>query len=84
LQSSSEPITTGFGGGIFIGINGSRGPASMSLDLKGMKIYNNSASSGGQSLFVVMDKLKDWCEYGLLGEYVKGNYSDTDSNENDL
>ncbi|KAA6380362.1 MAG: hypothetical protein EZS28_024111, partial [Streblomastix strix] len=84
VASSSATPPTGFGGGIFIGVNGTRGPPSMSLDLKGMKIYNNSATQGGQSLYTVMDKLKDWCEYGLLGEYVKGNYSDTDSNENDL
>ncbi|KAA6390518.1 MAG: hypothetical protein EZS28_013956, partial [Streblomastix strix] len=80
---ASATPPTGFGGGIFIGINGSLSP-SMSLDLKGMKIYGNSATYGGQSLYVVMDKLKDWCEYGLLGEYVKGNYSDTDSIESDL
>ncbi|KAA6383936.1 MAG: hypothetical protein EZS28_020537 [Streblomastix strix] len=82
--SASDLKSTGFGGGIFIGVNGTRSPPSMSLDLKGMKIQSNSASQGGQSLYAVMDKLKDWCEYGLLGEYVKGNYSDTDSNENDL
>ncbi|KAA6371469.1 MAG: hypothetical protein EZS28_033004, partial [Streblomastix strix] len=82
--STSNLKSTGFGGGIFIGVNGTRGPPSMLLDLKGMKIYNNSATQGGQSLYAVMNKLKDWCEYGLLGEYVKGNYSDTDSNENDL
>ncbi|KAA6384424.1 MAG: hypothetical protein EZS28_020049, partial [Streblomastix strix] len=81
---ASATPPTGFGGGIFICINGSLSPPSMSLDLKGMKIYNNSATSGGQSLFVVMDKLEEWCEYGLLGEYVKGNYSDTFSNESDL
>ncbi|KAA6367993.1 MAG: hypothetical protein EZS28_036480, partial [Streblomastix strix] len=69
--SASNLKSTGFGGGIFIGVNGNDVPPSMSLDLKGMKIYNNSATQGGQSLYVVMDKLKDWCEYGLLGEYVK-------------
>ncbi|KAA6396994.1 MAG: hypothetical protein EZS28_007480 [Streblomastix strix] len=82
--ASASNLQTGFGGGIFIGVNGSLSPPSMSLDLKGMKISGNSAAQGGQSLYAVMDKLKDWCEYGLLGEYVKGNYSDTDSNENDL
>ncbi|KAA6400670.1 MAG: hypothetical protein EZS28_003797 [Streblomastix strix] len=75
---------SGFGGGIFIGQYGDYNPSTQKLNLKGMKIYNNSASSGGQSLFVIMNKLEDWCEYGLLGEYVKGNYSDTNSNENDL
>ncbi|KAA6365015.1 MAG: hypothetical protein EZS28_039458, partial [Streblomastix strix] len=83
-SASSSSDSTGFGGGIFIGEQGYAVPPLMSLDLKGMKIYGNSASSGGQSLYVVMDKLQQWCEYGLLGEYVKGNYSDTDSDENDL
>ncbi|KAA6374259.1 MAG: hypothetical protein EZS28_030214 [Streblomastix strix] len=84
LLSSYEPISTGFGGGIFIGVRGTYNSSTQSLDLKGMKIYGNSAIQGGQSLYVIMNQLKEWCEYGLLGEYVKGNYSDTDSDENDL
>ncbi|KAA6343324.1 MAG: hypothetical protein EZS28_052318 [Streblomastix strix] len=31
-----------------------------------------------------MPKLADWCRQGSLGEFVKGNYSDTDSNLNEL
>ncbi|KAA6382435.1 MAG: hypothetical protein EZS28_022038 [Streblomastix strix] len=84
VTSSSAPLSTGFGGGIFVGQQGTYVPSSNSLDLKGMKIQGNSAISGGQSLYVVMSQLKEWCEYGLLGKYVKGNYSDTDSDENDL
>ncbi|KAA6385930.1 MAG: hypothetical protein EZS28_018543 [Streblomastix strix] len=84
VASASTTPPTGFGGGIFIGGTGTYVPSTKRLDLKGMKIYGNSASSGGQSLYVVMNKLQQWCEYGLLGEYVKGNYSDTDSDENDL
>ncbi|KAA6355737.1 MAG: hypothetical protein EZS28_048736, partial [Streblomastix strix] len=83
VKSYSAPSSTGFGGGIFIGQLGTYISSTQSLDLKGMKIYGNSAIQGGQSLYVIMNQLKEWCEYGLLGEYVKGNYSDTDSDEND-
>ncbi|KAA6330476.1 MAG: hypothetical protein EZS28_053495, partial [Streblomastix strix] len=48
VASASATPPTGFGGGIFICINGNDVPPSMSLDLKGMKIYNNSATQGGQ------------------------------------
>ncbi|KAA6370463.1 MAG: hypothetical protein EZS28_034010, partial [Streblomastix strix] len=75
---------TGYGGGIFIGGTGAYDPTSKTLDLKGMKINGNTASKGGQSLYAVMSKLKEWCQYGTLGEYVKGNYSDDTSNEADL
>ncbi|KAA6393312.1 MAG: hypothetical protein EZS28_011165 [Streblomastix strix] len=75
---------SGFGGGLFIGIYGDYIPASESLNLKGMKIYNNTADKGGQSLFVAMAKVVEWCQYGILGEYVKVNYSDRYSNETDL
>ncbi|KAA6381943.1 MAG: hypothetical protein EZS28_022529, partial [Streblomastix strix] len=84
LLSPNAIISTGFGGGIFIGVRGTYNSSAQSLNLKGMKIYGNSAISGGQSLYVVMSQLKEWCEYGLLGEYAKGNYSDTDSDENEL
>ncbi|KAA6379683.1 MAG: hypothetical protein EZS28_024790 [Streblomastix strix] len=75
---------SGYGGGIFIGKLGTYVASTQALDLKGMKIYGNSAIQGGQSLYVIMHDLQEWCEYGLLGEYVKGNYSDTYSDENDL
>ncbi|KAA6371190.1 MAG: putative NEK protein kinase, partial [Streblomastix strix] len=73
----------GYGGGIFITGDGNYDPSTKRLDLSGMQILDNSAEKSGQSLYVVMNKLKDWCQYGLSGEYVKGNYSDTLSNTNE-
>ncbi|KAA6385034.1 MAG: putative NEK protein kinase [Streblomastix strix] len=84
ITSSSVPSSTGFGGGIFLIGNGDYDPSTLRLDLKGMKIYNNTANNGGQSLYVMMTKLAEWCRYGILGEYVKGNYSDGISNLNEL
>ncbi|KAA6400992.1 MAG: hypothetical protein EZS28_003485 [Streblomastix strix] len=84
LMSSSSPTHTGYGGGIGITVRRNYGSSFQTIDLKGMKIYGNSAQQGGQSLYIIMSKLQQWCEQGLLGEYVKGNYSDTDSDENDL
>ncbi|KAA6355500.1 MAG: hypothetical protein EZS28_048973, partial [Streblomastix strix] len=46
IASASTTPPTGFGGGIFIGGTGTYVPSTKRLDLKGMKIYNNSASSG--------------------------------------
>ncbi|KAA6396983.1 MAG: hypothetical protein EZS28_007493 [Streblomastix strix] len=76
-QSLSYP--TGFGGGIFLVGYGDYDVLSNRLDFKGMKIFNNSATNGGQNLYVVMTKLQEWCQYGNKGEYVKGNYSDSTS-----
>ncbi|KAA6367584.1 MAG: hypothetical protein EZS28_036889, partial [Streblomastix strix] len=84
FPSTQHPSSTGFGGGICIGVTGTYDVASQSIDLHGMKIYGNTADKNGQSLYVVMTKLKEWCETGLLGEYVKGNYSDDTSAETDL
>ncbi|KAA6373629.1 MAG: hypothetical protein EZS28_030844 [Streblomastix strix] len=84
ITSASDLKSTGYGGGIFIGKLGTYVASTQALDLKGMKIYGNSAIQGGQSLYVIMLNLQEWCEYGLLGEYVKGNYSDTVSDENEL
>ncbi|KAA6376549.1 MAG: hypothetical protein EZS28_027922 [Streblomastix strix] len=74
----------GFGGGIFLGVVEYYDPSTELIDLHGMKIYNNSADKFGQSLFVVMIQIEDFCQYGILGEYVKGNYSDRYSDEKDL
>ncbi|KAA6369791.1 MAG: hypothetical protein EZS28_034682 [Streblomastix strix] len=87
LNSTNSSISysqTGFGGGLFLGGSGDYDPNSKLIDLRGMKIYNNSADKYGQSLYVAMAKIVDFCQYRILGEYVKGNYSDTYSNENDL
>ncbi|KAA6402489.1 MAG: hypothetical protein EZS28_001986 [Streblomastix strix] len=75
---------TGFGGGVFLGVYGDYDPSINHIDLHGMNISNNSADKYGQSLFVVMRDIIEWCQYGTQGEYVKGNYSDTYSNETDL
>ncbi|KAA6374911.1 MAG: hypothetical protein EZS28_029562 [Streblomastix strix] len=75
---------SGFGGGIFLTGLGDYDPSSKLIDLRGMKIYNNSADKYGQSLYVAMPKVVEWCKYGILGEFVKGNYSDTYSDENEL
>ncbi|KAA6376848.1 MAG: hypothetical protein EZS28_027624, partial [Streblomastix strix] len=80
--TSSYP--TGYGGGIFLAGIGDYDPQSNSLNFKGLNISNNSADNGGQSIYIIMNKLKEWCRYGTAGEYAKGNYSDTDSNENEL
>jgi hypothetical protein len=52
--------------------------------LKGLNIIGNIASKYGQSLYVAMTKVKEWCRYGDSGEYVKGNYTDGISNVNEL
>ncbi|KAA6380206.1 MAG: hypothetical protein EZS28_024268, partial [Streblomastix strix] len=75
---------SGFGGGIFLSGYGEYDPTSKLIDLHGMQIYNNTADKFGQSLFVVMAQVVELCQYGILGEYVKGNYSDTYSDENQL
>ncbi|KAA6354184.1 MAG: hypothetical protein EZS28_050289, partial [Streblomastix strix] len=77
IDTSKDLPPTGYGGGIFITGDGNYDPSTLRLDLSGMEILDNSAEKSGQSLYVVMNKLKDWCQYGLSGEYVKGNYSDT-------
>ncbi|KAA6368956.1 MAG: hypothetical protein EZS28_035516, partial [Streblomastix strix] len=83
-QSQYSYPESGFGGGIFLICDGKYYPSSKNLDFHGMKIYNNSADKFGQSLYVVMNNVSEWCQYGILGEYVKGNYSDTYSNETDI
>ncbi|KAA6368584.1 MAG: hypothetical protein EZS28_035889 [Streblomastix strix] len=87
LNSTNSSLSyprSGFGGGLFLGVNGDYSPSTELIDLHGMKIYNNSADKGGQSLYIVMIKIEEFCKYGILGEYVKGNYSDTYSNEQEL
>ncbi|KAA6382268.1 MAG: hypothetical protein EZS28_022206 [Streblomastix strix] len=75
---------TGFGGGIFVTGSGDYDPSTESLDLKGMKIFGNSADKAGQSLYVVMTNLIEWCREGIAGEYVKGNYNDRYSKFEDI
>ncbi|KAA6395518.1 MAG: hypothetical protein EZS28_008959 [Streblomastix strix] len=67
---------SGFGGGIFLTGNGDYDPSTESLDFRGMNINLNFADYGGQSLYVVMPNLIQFCQSGIAGEYIKGNYSD--------
>ncbi|KAA6394601.1 MAG: hypothetical protein EZS28_009874 [Streblomastix strix] len=83
-NSSQIFSRSGFGGGMFLIYYGDYDPSTELINLRGMKIYNNSADKYGQSLYVVMPQVAELCQYGILGEYVKGNYSDTYSNESDL
>ncbi|KAA6357358.1 MAG: hypothetical protein EZS28_047115, partial [Streblomastix strix] len=75
---------SGFGGGIFIAGTGVYDISSKMLDFSKMKMYGNSADKAGQSLYVAMPIVIEWCRTGINGEYVKGNYSDIDSDESDL
>ncbi|KAA6381783.1 MAG: hypothetical protein EZS28_022690 [Streblomastix strix] len=61
-NASSSP--TGYGGGIFLTGNGNYNPSTKRIDLKGMKIFENAADNGRQSLYVVMTNIKEWCQYG--------------------
>ncbi|KAA6391882.1 MAG: hypothetical protein EZS28_012589, partial [Streblomastix strix] len=82
--SSQSSDYTGRGGAIFLAGTGDYSASSNGLNLKGMKIYKNTADKSGQSLYAVMTKLSEWCQYGTAGEYVKGNYSESNSNVNEL
>ncbi|KAA6386195.1 MAG: hypothetical protein EZS28_018278, partial [Streblomastix strix] len=83
-SKTSSNLKSGYGGGIFLTGTGDYNPSSELLDLRGMKIYQNSALNNGQSMFVVMANVVEWCQQGILGEYVKGNYSDLNSDVNEL
>ncbi|KAA6353332.1 MAG: hypothetical protein EZS28_051141, partial [Streblomastix strix] len=83
-SDSTSTYPTGYGGGIFLTGSGDYDVQSNSLNFKGINISDNSANNGGQSIYIIMSKLKEWCRYGTAGEYVKGNYSDTYSNQNEL
>ncbi|KAA6373084.1 MAG: hypothetical protein EZS28_031389, partial [Streblomastix strix] len=75
---------SGFGGGIFIIGTGVYDVSSKMLDFSKMKMYGNTADKAGQSLYVAMPNVIEWCRTGTSGEYVKGNYSDIDSDESEL
>ncbi|KAA6344035.1 MAG: hypothetical protein EZS28_052265, partial [Streblomastix strix] len=70
-DTSKDLPPTGYGGGIFLTGNGEYNPSTKRLNLKGMKIYGNSADKAGQSLYVAMTQLAEWCRTGIAGEYVK-------------
>ncbi|KAA6362069.1 MAG: hypothetical protein EZS28_042405 [Streblomastix strix] len=83
-SSSSSTTNSGFGGGIFLTGSSINDVLYNGLDLRGMLIYKNNAANGGNSLYVVMAQLKEWCQAGNEGEHVKGNYSEETSQLNDL
>ncbi|KAA6376186.1 MAG: hypothetical protein EZS28_028287, partial [Streblomastix strix] len=74
----------GYGGGMFIGGNGNYDVSSKKLDLRGMKINGNTASKAGYSVYVVISTVEEWCKIGNAGEYVKGNYTDNQSDQIEL
>ncbi|KAA6391750.1 MAG: hypothetical protein EZS28_012724 [Streblomastix strix] len=85
LNNTSQYYSqSGFGGCLFLTGSGDYNPGSKFIDLHGMRIYGNQADKNGRSLFVAMEKIEEWCQFGTLGEYVKGNYSDAYSDESDL
>ncbi|KAA6393687.1 MAG: hypothetical protein EZS28_010789 [Streblomastix strix] len=79
--SSTSP--TGYGGGMFLTGNGDYDSLSKMLDFRKMKIYGNIADKAGQSLYVAITKIVEWCKKGTAGEYVKRNYSEGISNINE-
>ncbi|KAA6384743.1 MAG: hypothetical protein EZS28_019729 [Streblomastix strix] len=83
-NSSLSYTESGYGGGIFLTGSGYYNTSTGLINLKGMKIYNNSADKYGQSLYVAITQVIQWCKYGILGDRVKGNYSDGISNKNEL
>ncbi|KAA6354775.1 MAG: hypothetical protein EZS28_049698, partial [Streblomastix strix] len=83
--NTSKPYEqSGFGGGIFINGQTPYVVSSRGLNFKGMKFDRNKADKYGQSMYVVMSKLKEFCLLGIAGEYVKGNYSDFHSDPKEL
>ncbi|KAA6359172.1 MAG: hypothetical protein EZS28_045301, partial [Streblomastix strix] len=66
---------TGYGGGIFVTGSEDYNVFSKRFNLKGLKMIENTASRRGQSIYIAMTKVVEWCKLGIAGEYVKGNYS---------
>ncbi|KAA6389547.1 MAG: hypothetical protein EZS28_014925 [Streblomastix strix] len=84
INTDYQYSQSGFGGGIFIAGTGVYDVSSKMLDFSKMKIYGNTADKAGQSLYVTMPNVIEWCRTGTSGEYVKGNYSDITSDESEL
>ncbi|KAA6396774.1 MAG: hypothetical protein EZS28_007698, partial [Streblomastix strix] len=83
--NTSKPYEqSGFGCGIFINGQTPYVVSSRGLNFKGMKFFDNFAEKHGQSLYIVMAQLNDFCLLGIAGEYVKGNYSDFHSDPKEL
>ncbi|KAA6369912.1 MAG: hypothetical protein EZS28_034562 [Streblomastix strix] len=82
--NSSLVYPTGYGGGLFICGSGNYNASTNYLDFHGLKIFNNSADNKGQSMYIAIPKVAEWCQSGILGEYVKGNYNNKNSSLDDL
>ncbi|KAA6379952.1 MAG: hypothetical protein EZS28_024522 [Streblomastix strix] len=82
--NSQSTLRTGYGGGLFICGDGNYDASTNYLDFHGLKIFNNSADSKGQSMYIAIPKVAEWCQSGILGEYVKGNYSNKNSSLDDF
>ncbi|KAA6383699.1 MAG: hypothetical protein EZS28_020775 [Streblomastix strix] len=71
-QASEELHNTnqsqGFGGGIFLTGSGDYEIQSYGLSLIGMKIVDNTADNGGNSLFLSISKVKQFCQFGIKGD----------------
>ncbi|KAA6372123.1 MAG: hypothetical protein EZS28_032351, partial [Streblomastix strix] len=83
-DASNDIPPTGYGGGIFLTGYGDYNSLSKMLDFRKMKFNGNTANKSGQTMYVAISKVVEWCKDGTAGEYVKGNYSDGISNQNEL
>ncbi|KAA6389761.1 MAG: hypothetical protein EZS28_014712, partial [Streblomastix strix] len=77
-------IKQGYGGAIFLMGNGDYNSQSKNLDFTGLKLIGNKADTSGQNIYIAMLKVREWCRLEMKGEYVKGNYSDTTSDEREI
>ncbi|KAA6355243.1 MAG: hypothetical protein EZS28_049230, partial [Streblomastix strix] len=82
-HNSRDIPPTGYGGGIFLTGTGDYDVDSDQIDLSGMKSDSNSADSGGQSTYIVMPQLEEFCQKDS-GALVKGDYDDKESDLNDV
>ncbi|KAA6389188.1 MAG: hypothetical protein EZS28_015285 [Streblomastix strix] len=83
-DTSNDLPPTGYGGGIFLTGQGNYNSLSKLLDFRKMKFNGNTANKSGQTMYIAMTQVAEWCRAGTAGEYVKGNYSDGISNQNEL
>ncbi|KAA6396621.1 MAG: hypothetical protein EZS28_007857, partial [Streblomastix strix] len=84
---SNSLIQSGFGGAIFLTIKDDYNVSNLGVNLKEAKFNDNKAENGGLNLFIVTTKLNQLCllQFNLnKGEYLKGNYTDINTNENEL
>ncbi|KAA6388088.1 MAG: hypothetical protein EZS28_016385 [Streblomastix strix] len=83
-DTSNDIPPTGYGRGIFLTGYGDYNLLTRLLDFRNMKFDGNTADKAGQTMYVAMTKVVEWRKEGTAGEYVKGNYSDGISSQNEL